>query len=121
MSEELKTAKVTPAELAAFCVKCAEEKLAEDVVSLPIGPVSSVADFIIIGTANSEPQLRALVSFVEREVWEKMGRKTLHRPEISASECGWALLDFGTVIVHLMTPETREKYNLEALWGKSGK
>lgn len=121
MSEELKTAKVSPADLAAFCVKCAEDKLAEDVVCLPIGPVSSVADFIIIGTANSEPQLRALVGFVEREVLEKLGKKTLHRPEISVNECGWALLDFGTVIVHLMTPETREKYNLEALWGKSGK
>ena len=62
--------------------------------------------------------LRALVGFIEREVLEKLGRKTLHRPEVSVTECGWALLDFGTVIVHVMTPETREKYNLESLWGK---
>ena len=119
MSVEMK--KISPEELAQFCVAAAEDKLAEDVVSIAIGKVSSVADYIVIGTANSEPQLRALASFVEREVLEKLGRKTLSRPEISVNECGWALLDFGTVIVHLMTPETREKYNLEALWGKSGK
>lgn len=118
MSDNATTPKVDPAVLADFCVKCAEDKLAENVVSIPIGKVSSVADFIVIATANSEPQLRALVGFIEREVLEKLGRKTLHRPEISVSECGWALLDFGTVILHVMTPETREKYNLESLWGK---
>ena len=118
MSEETKTTKVDPAVLADFCVKCAEDKLAENVVSISIGKVSSVADYIVIATANSEPQLRALVGFIEREVLEKLGKKTLHRPEISVTECGWALLDFGTVILHVMTPETREKYNLESLWGK---
>ena len=118
MSEEVKMTKVDPAELAQFCVKCAEDKLAENVVSISIGKVSSVADFIVIATANSEPQLRDLVGFIEREVLDKLGRKTLHRPEVSVTECGWVLLDFGTVIVHVMTPETREKYNLESLWGK---
>ena len=118
MNEEVKMQKVDPAEMAQLCVKCAEDKLAEDVVCIPIGSVSSIADFIVIATANSEPQLRALVGIIEREVLEKLGRKTLHRPEVSVTECGWALLDFGTVIVHVMTPETREKYNLESLWGK---
>lgn len=118
MSENVKSNPVVPEELARFCVKSLEEKLAENVVSIAIGKVSSVADYIVVATANSEPHLRALVGFVEREVLEKMGRKTLHRPEVSANECGWALLDFGTVIVHIMTPETREKYNLESLWGK---
>ena len=47
------------------------------------------------------------------------GQKT-GEPEISADECGWALLDFGTVIFHIMTPETRARYDLETLWGKSG-
>ena len=118
MNEKVEMPKVAPAEMAQLCVKCAEDKLAENVVCIPIGSVSSIADFIVIATANSEPQLRALVGFIEREVLEKLGRKTLHRPEVSVTECGWALLDFGTVIVHVMTPETREKYNLESLWGK---
>jgi len=121
MEDAVKTRKHDPAELARFCVKCAEDKLAENIVSLPVGKVSSVADFIVIATVDSEPQLRALTGFLEREVLEKLGRKTLHRPEISVDECGWALLDFGTVIVHVMTPETRAKYDLETLWGKSGK
>ncbi|MBR7105014.1 MAG: ribosome silencing factor [Lentisphaeria bacterium] len=118
MSDQVKAPAIDPAKFAEFCVKCAEDKLAENVVSIAIGKVSSVADFIVIATANSEPQLRALAGFLEREVLDKLGRKTLHRPEVSVTECGWALLDFGTVIVHIMTPETREKYNLEALWSK---
>ena len=120
MEDTVGKTKHDPAELARFCVKCAEDKLAENIVSLPIGKVSSVADFIVIATVNSEPQLRALAGFTEREMLEKLGKKTLHRPEISADECGWALLDFGTVIFHIMTPETRARYDLETLWGKSG-
>ncbi|MBQ7206529.1 MAG: nicotinate (nicotinamide) nucleotide adenylyltransferase [Lentisphaeria bacterium] len=120
MEDTVGKTKHDPAELARFCVKCAEEKLAENVVSLPVGKVSSIADFIVIATVNSEPQLRALAGFTEREMLEKLGKKTLHRPEISADGCGWALLDFGTVIFHIMTPETRARYDLETLWGKSG-
>lgn len=109
---------VSPADLAEFCAACAREKLAENVVAIEIGKVSSVADYMVIGTATSEPQLRALTGFIEREVLEKLKKKTLHRPEVSSGDCNWVLLDFGTVIVHLMMPETRERYNLEGLWGR---
>ncbi len=109
--------KPTPAELADFCVACAEEKLAENTVKLHVGPVSSVADYFVIATANSEPQLRAVVGFIEREAREKFRLRPLSESGESAS--GWVLLDFGAVIVHIMTPEVRDRYNLEGLWRES--
>ncbi|MBE6387074.1 MAG: ribosome silencing factor [Lentisphaerae bacterium] len=100
-----------------FCIKCAEDKLAENIVTLNIGKVSSVADYMMVATASSEPQLRALSSFIERQVRDEFKLRTLNQPDDSSS--GWVLLDFGNLIIHLMTPESRERYNLEGLWGEN--
>ena len=107
-------------ELLKLCVECAKEKLAEDVTTLSIGSVSSVADYFVIATANSEPQLRAVADFIERRVREKLGIHTSSGAENSDGG-GWILLDFGNVIVHIMTPELRARYNLEGLWGDAEK
>ena len=58
----------TPEELANFCAKCADDKLAENVKVIAVGAVSSIADYYVIATANSEPQLHALCSELERRV-----------------------------------------------------
>ena len=111
--------KINYEELVQLCVDCAKEKLAENVVTLSIGPVSSIADYFVIASANSEPQLRAVADFIERRV-----RETFHIHAASSSESsegGWLLLDFGNVIVHVMTPEMRSRYNLEGLWGDADK
>ncbi|MDR0931484.1 MAG: ribosome silencing factor [Victivallales bacterium] len=109
--------KINPDQLADFCVKCVDEKLAENTVKIHVGDSSSVTDYYVIATANSEPQLRALTGFLEREVREKFTLRPLS--ESGESSSGWVLVDFGTVIVHIMTPETRDRYNLEGLWGES--
>jgi ribosome-associated protein len=109
--------KVDYRELLDFCIKCADEKMAENIVTLEIGKVSSVADYMMVATASSEPQLRALSSFIERQVREKFQLRTLGQPDDSST--GWVLLDFGNLIIHLMTPESRERYNLEGLWGEN--
>jgi len=111
--------KYTDEQLLQLCVASAEEKLAEDVVTLTLGSASSVADFFVIATANSEPQLRAVSDFIERQVREKFGVHTSSNAE--NNEGGWVLLDFGNVIVHIMTPEMRSRYNLEGLWGNAEK
>ncbi len=109
--------RIDPAELADFCLKCAEEKLAEDAIRIALGPSSSIADYLVICTARSEPQLNALLGFIERQVREIYRLRPLSESSVSAS--GWMLIDFGTVIVHIMTPETRDRYNLEGLWGET--
>ena len=111
--------KYTDEQLLQLCVASAEEKLAEDVVTLTLGSASSIADYFVIATANSEPQLRAVSDFIERQVREKFGVHTSSNAE--NNEGGWVLLDFGNVIVHIMTPEMRARYNLEGLWGDADK
>ena len=106
-------------EIAEFCLKCAEEKLAVDPAILALGSESSIADFFVVVGANNEPQLRALTSFIERQVREVYQLRPLS--EEADSTGGWTLLDFGNVIVHLMTREMREKYDLETLWGEYSK
>ena len=106
-------------EVAEFCIRCAEEKLAEDPALLTLGEESSIADFFVVATANNEPQLRALTSFIERQVRDRFQLRPLSGDIDNAG--GWTLLDFGNVIVHIMTPEMREKYDLETLWGEYSK
>ena len=111
--------KIDYEEVLRCCVDAAKEKLAEDVVTLSIGAVSSIADYFMIATANSEPQLRAVADFIDRKVRENFHLHAAATAE--SSEGGWKLLDFGNVIVHVMTPEMRARYNLEGLWGDAEK
>ena len=111
--------KYTDEQLLQLCVDSAKEKLAEDVVTITLGAASSIADYFVIATANSEPQLRAVSDFIERQARAKFGVHTASNAE--NNEGGWVLLDFGNVIVHVMTPEMRARYNLEGLWGDADK
>ena len=104
----------TPQELAEFCAKCADDKLAENVKVISVGAVSSIADYYVIATANSEPQLHALCSEIERRVRDEYKLHPARTDGIGTG--GWNLIDFCNVLVHLMTPEMRERYNLEGLW-----
>lgn len=114
-----KQTKINEADLALLevCRQSIEEKQGVDLIVLSPGAASSVADHFVIATAESEPQLRALASNVERSVREKLAKRPLSRPSDSLS--GWVLIDFGNVLVHLMTQEARSKYNLEGLWGET--
>lgn len=104
-----------PKTLAEFCAKCADDKLAENIKVISVGAVSSIADYYVIATANSEPQLHALCSEIERRVRDEY---KLHPSRTDGfGTGGWNLIDFNSVLVHLMTPEMRERYNLEGLWG----
>ncbi len=107
----------TPAELAGFCKLCAEDKMGEDTVLIPMTEVSSIADYFVVSTANSEPQLRAMAGAMERQVRERYALRPLGGP--SSETSGWVLIDFGAVIVHLMTRESRERYDLEGLWNRA--
>lgn len=106
----------TPEELANFCAKCADDKMGENIKVISVGSVSSIADYYVIATANSEPQLHALCSEIERRVRDEY---KIHPTRTDGyGTGGWNLIDFSSVLVHLMTPEMREHYNLEGLWGE---
>ena len=96
-------------------VELAEDRQAYDIVLLDIRPVSSVADYFVICSGNSERQIGALT----REITETLKREerltALHREGDPGS--GWVLLDYGDVVLHVFAPAEREYYRLEELWG----
>ena len=114
---ETKVTLPAPEELAGFCARCAEDKKAEEVKIIDVRELSSIADCYVIATAASEPQLNALSSEIERRVRENF---RLHPSRIDGVGTGsWQIIDYNTVLVHLMTPEARERYALEELWSGS--
>ena len=99
---------------ARFCAETLQDKLAEEVTALAVRELSSIADYFIIATANSQPHLKALAAHLERQAREQFGLRPLAVDGEPASE--WVLIDFGNVLVHLMSEETRRRYDLERLW-----
>lgn len=95
-------------------VDALEEKKGEDIVLLDLIEVSTFTDYFVICSAASERTLQALAEEVERRVRMPRGEPGPRREGSAAS--GWLLLDFGGVILHLFSPETRAYYRLEELW-----
>ena len=100
-----------PAHLVA-AVKALDEKKAVDLRVLQLGQLSSVADFLVGATGNSEPHLRALRIELERVV-EAAGSKT--RTE-AHKDSGWSVVDAFDVVFHLFRDDTRRSYGLESRW-----
>ncbi len=90
-----------------------DEKRAEDIVWLDISEVTSLADDFLIATMLNPRQADAVVATVEKE------RKKRGLPRVGIDgrgSSGWVVLDYGDLIVHLMTADQREYYGLEYLW-----
>lgn len=100
-------------QFARHAVAVAEDKQAHDIVLLDLRNLTIVADYFVICTAESERQIRAVVTALDEELI-KAGAKN---PRVEGSpETGWVLLDFSDVIIHVFSPEQREFYRLERLW-----
>jgi ribosome-associated protein len=101
--------------LAQLCRDLAENKKAENVVVLDVSKLSSVTDYFVIASGTSDPHLRA----IESEVLDRLHDEHGIKPNITegSSSGNWMVADFFDVIVHIMKPEVRERYDLEGLWG----
>ncbi|RIH87809.1 Ribosomal silencing factor RsfS [Meiothermus luteus] len=89
-----------------------EDKKALDVVALDLREVSDTLDYFVIATGTSQPHLQAL----ERAVRERLQSQGLRADHVEGPSPRWVLLDYGPVLVHLMSPEAREYYDLEGFW-----
>ena len=94
-------------------VHALDEKKAEDLRVLDVGKLSSITDYLILATGNSEPHLRALRIEVERVLDEQ---KTKILGVDTTKSSGWTVVDAFEIMVHLFTPENRDKYRMESLW-----
>ncbi|MEW6420763.1 MAG: ribosome silencing factor [Deinococcota bacterium] len=94
-------------------VDAARERRAEDVVVLDLTDVSSTLEYFVICTATAGLQLNA----VQENIREKAQEVGLPRPTVEGPSERWLLLAFGGgIVVHIMTREAREYYDLEGLW-----
>jgi ribosome-associated protein len=99
--------------LAEICASLCQEKKAENVVILDLENRSSVADYFVICSGYSDRQVAAVAEHVFRKMQE-MGIKA--RSKEGLSEGRWALLDFGSVIVHVFQDQLRDYFHIESLW-----
>jgi len=100
-------------EQAIFIAQAAKDKKAEDVLVLEVGDLTSLADFFIFASGESERQVRGLASFIEK----MMATRYHTNPVIEGKEtANWILLDYGDIIVHVFRPDIRQYYALEKMW-----
>lgn len=99
--------------LCELVISSLDDLKANDVCTLPVGDISSVADFMIIASGTSNRHVKSLADNVEYEVKQK-GLRAIGVEGVETAE--WVLVDFGAVIVHIMLPATRSFYDLESLW-----
>merc|ERR1712238_338246 len=100
-------------------VRAAGGRKAEDIRVIRVSKLTATTSFIIFANGSSRPQNQAIAAAVKDSVeeYENQGRRTKGNgvPEGSA-DSGWILLDYGDVMVHVMTPKSRLFYDIEGQW-----
>lgn len=89
-------------------------KKAEDIRILDLRGLTTIADFFVICTANSEPQVKAIADEVLVGS-KKIGEAIWHKEGMNMKS--WVLLDYVDVVMHIFLRDTRQFYSLEKLWG----
>jgi ribosome-associated protein len=92
-----------------------EEKKGENILLLDIHELADFAEYFVIASGTSERMLRALANDVQEKVRENY--KLKGRIEGQPND-GWLLVDYGDVVVHLLSPDRRDYYRIEELWSK---
>ena len=104
---------MTPKEVAAVAAKALDDRKGVDVTLLEIADVTTIADYFLICTGTSSTHVKSLCYAVE-EAMDKAGEPALRREGHRSGT--WVLLDYGCLVVHVFTEETRQFYDLERLW-----
>jgi ribosome-associated protein len=92
----------------------ADAKKAEDLVVLDMRELVAYTDFLAICTARSERQAKAIVDEVRLRVKRETG--LLPGGVDGGGDAGWTILDYLDCVLHVFTPEARQRYALEDLW-----
>ena len=108
---------LSPERLAQTIAALAADKKAANISALDLRGVAGYTDYFVVCSGNTERQTKAIHDGIH------MGLKHDHgmlptRVE-GAAEARWILLDYGDVVVHVFTPQTRDFYRLEQLWGEA--
>lgn len=118
MKKQIKKIKnISSKQLTQIICKGAENKKALDIEVIDTRKQSSICNYMIICTAESTPHFDAIVNGIE----ELVIKKGVKMPQVQGKkESNWLVIDFISVVVHILGKIERRKYNLEDLWGRSG-
>jgi ribosome-associated protein len=100
-------------EQAIFIAQAAKDKKAEDVLVLEVGDLTSIADYFIFASGESERQVRGLASVIEKSMAMRYHTSAVIEGKETAN---WMLLDYGDIIVHIFRSDIRQYYALEKMW-----
>jgi ribosome-associated protein len=92
----------------------AEAKLASDVVVLDVRELVGYTDFLVVCTARNERQAKAIVDEVRVQLKRESG--LLPGGVDGGGEAGWTIVDYLDAVLHVFTPEARDRYQLDDLW-----
>uniref|UniRef100_A0A7S3JUL9 Ribosomal silencing factor RsfS n=1 Tax=Aureoumbra lagunensis TaxID=44058 RepID=A0A7S3JUL9_9STRA len=94
--------------------KAADMRKSSETVAYHVASVTDMTCFILLTNGRSKPQNEAIAAAVVDEVEEDIGR--LPERIEGGADGGWTVIDYGDVIIHVMTPLSREYYQLDTLW-----
>src|SRR5262245_24481501 len=103
-----------PKELACLVAQTADAKKATDTLVIEVGPILAVTEYFVITSASNRRLVRSLTDEIELRVREVTRRSPL-RVE-GAREQQWVLIDYGDIVVHVFSDETRSFYEIERLY-----
>ncbi len=109
---------MNPKDIAALAAKALDDKKGVDISLLEITDVTTLADHFLICTGTSNTHVKSLCDAVE-EALDNAGEPALRREGHRSGT--WVLLDYGCLVVHVFTEETRQFYDLERLWSDAKK
>ena len=107
---------MVPEELARRLAAIADDKKAADLVALEVRSLVSYTDYLVICTARNERQAKA----IHDEIYHQLKRDGWLPARVEGErEAEWVLMDYLDAVLHIFTPELRERYRLEVLWGEA--
>ena len=107
---------MTSEELAQRLAAIADDKKATDLVALDVRGLVGYTDYLVICTARTERQAKA----IHDEVYHQLKREGRLPARVEGErEAEWVLMDYLDSVLHVFTPELRERYRLEVLWGEA--
>jgi len=106
---------LTSLEQARRIAALAHEKLARDVVIMDMQPVCSYTDYFVVCTGNNPRQAKAIWDEVHAVM--KRDERLLPRSVAGETQATWIVADYLDVVLHVFTPDARDFYRLDDLWG----
>src|SRR5947209_6397310 len=108
---------MTPEEIATAVAGFASDRKALDIVQLDLRGIIGYTDYFVICSGRSDRQTKAIHDAIHLGLKDQYG--LLPRRVEGLTQARWILMDYLDVVVHVFTPDTREYYRLEQLWGEA--